>query len=390
MGRHYGMDWLRIGAFALLILYHVGMVFVSWPYHVKTANPSDAVAVPMQAINAWRLALLFVVSGYASRAIFTSDGTAALFAWGRTLRLIVPMIAAILVVVPPQPWIELATQHGYDRGYLYFWTHDYFRFGSLAGIILPTWQHLWFIAYLWAYTMIVAMLAAILPAWVKTGAAALGDRALAGPGMLAVPIALLLAHAWITWPGARETHGFFDDMPIHRVYFAMLLFGFYLRGSEKAWMAIRAYWPVAAVLAIASYAFVATIEIVYMGPVRVTPTIWAWFNAARAVQTWGAIVALIGIADRYWNHDHPWRAMLNEAVFPFYIIHQTVIVVVAGEMLRFGLHPAAEFAILVLATVAGCWAFYLGGRNIPMLRPLIGLRLRPRWRGALPGMSQPA
>jgi hypothetical protein len=34
------------------------------------------------------------------------------------------------------------------------------------------------------------------------------------------------------------------------------------------------------------------------------------------VQGWNAIIALIGIADRYWNRDHRWRATLNEAVFP--------------------------------------------------------------------------
>ena len=69
MARHYGLDWLRIGAFALLILYHVALVYVPWQFHVKTAAPVDWIAIPMMAINAWRLILLFVVSGYASRAL---------------------------------------------------------------------------------------------------------------------------------------------------------------------------------------------------------------------------------------------------------------------------------------------------------------------------------
>ena len=36
-GRHFGLDWLRIGAFGLLILYHVGMVFAPWDWVVKSA-----------------------------------------------------------------------------------------------------------------------------------------------------------------------------------------------------------------------------------------------------------------------------------------------------------------------------------------------------------------
>ena len=91
-----------------------------------------------------------------------------------------------------------------------------------------------------------------------------------------------------------------------------------------------------------------------------------------------AIVALIGLADRYWNRDHPWRATLNEAVFPFYVIHQATIVVVAYWLIGRGIDPAVQFVVLVAATAAGCWAFYLVGRTITPLRPFIGLRLRRR------------
>ena len=74
MDRHYGLDWLRIGAFGLLIFYHVGMVFVPWDFHVKTSHPAEWVAIPMLATNSWRLMLLFVVSGYASRALLLKGG----------------------------------------------------------------------------------------------------------------------------------------------------------------------------------------------------------------------------------------------------------------------------------------------------------------------------
>jgi peptidoglycan/LPS O-acetylase OafA/YrhL len=104
---------------------------------------------------------------------------------------------------------------------------------------------------------------------------------------------------------------------------------------------------------------------------------------------WGAIVALLGIADRFWNRERPYRAMLTEAVFPFYIIHQTIIVVLGWYLLRFALPGSIEFAILLIATVAGCWVFYFGGREIPLLRPLIGLR-RSAGRGRTAVPAPPA
>ena len=98
------------------------------------------------------------------------------------------------------------------------------------------------------------------------------------------------------------------------------------------------------------------------------------FMIVRLVQGWATIVALVGIADRYGNRDHPKRAMLAEAVFPFYIIHQTIIVAVGWYLLRAGVSAMPSFLILVAATVIGCWLFYAIGRSIGWLRPLIGLQ----------------
>ena len=96
----------------------------------------------------------------------------------------------------------------------------------------------------------------------------------------------------------------------------------------------------------------------------------------RLVQGWASIVALVGIADRFADRDHPWRAMLAEAVFPFYIVHQTIIVVVGYALLRGGVPPLPFFLVLFAATITGCWLFYAIGRSIGWLRPLIGLQRR--------------
>jgi len=102
-GRHYGMDWLRIGAFGLLILYHLGMFFVPWDWHVKTARPMDWVAIPMLATNSWRLVLLFIVSGYATAKILGRGLPASKFLSDRSARLLIPVIIAAILIIPPQP-----------------------------------------------------------------------------------------------------------------------------------------------------------------------------------------------------------------------------------------------------------------------------------------------
>jgi glucans biosynthesis protein C len=100
------------------------------------------------------------------------------------------------------------------------------------------------------------------------------------------------------------------------------------------------------------------------------------------------VIALFGIADRFWNRDAPWRATLAEAVFPVYIAHQTIMVFVSYWLRDKGLTALPEFMLLCGSVAVGSWLFYLIGREIGPLRPLIGLkRQRAPKRGAA---TQPA
>src|SRR5690606_38302857 len=102
--------------FGLLILYHVGMVFVPWGFQVKTAHPLVGAEIPMFLTSPWRLSLLFVVSGYASRALLSRSAGVRGFLKGRASRLAVPLLFGMALIVPPQTWVEVTTQHGYAQG----------------------------------------------------------------------------------------------------------------------------------------------------------------------------------------------------------------------------------------------------------------------------------
>ena len=371
--RHYGMDWLRIGAFGLLIFYHIGMYFVPWGWHVKIAAPIDWVQIPMMATNSWRLPLLFLVSGYASAALFAKTEGAGAFMRSRSARLLIPLAFGIIVVIPVQPWIELVTQHDYEHGFAHFWLYDYFRFGTLEGIVLPTWQHLWFVVYLFVYTALAALLLAVLPAAARARIADTAARWLGGWGMLMVPFAVWLA-ILLAFPGHRDTHALFDDSPAHLHFLVPFFIGWLLRVRPALFDAVARCWPVAAVLALAAYVWI--VWAMWAAPGEGPPPagIVTPFMIVRLVQGWASIVALVGVADRWWNRDHPRRAMLAEAVFPFYIVHQTIIVVAGWYLLQARVAALPAFLILIVATVTGCWLFYAIGRSIGWLRPLIGLQ----------------
>jgi len=375
-GRHHGIDWLRIGAFHLLILYHIGMVFVPWEWHVSADDAVEWAVLPMVAINAWRLTLLFTVSGFASAAMLARRRDLPAFARNRAVRLGLPLVFGMLVITPVQPWIQLTTQRGYTHDFGWFYLHDYFRFGTLGGMPLPAWQHLWFVAYLIVYTAILILLLALPERLRRSGPAVAGLLArplllLLLPIVIAIPIRL----AWFAT--AEDNHNLAGDWVAHIRHLPAFLFGYLLYGSSGLWRAVRQDAVAAALLAIMSTIAVVLIVWAYPGTRPISTGMRQLYQMCRIVQGWATILALLAVADRWWNHDHPWRATLAEAVFPFYLIHQTIIIVVGWLLLGTPTSNLARLAILVVATLGGCWLFYLVGRRLGPLRPLIGLRRLP-------------
>ncbi len=369
--RRYDLDWLRFGAFGLLILYHVGMVFVPWDYHIKTAHPARWVEAPMLLTNAWRMALLFVISGVAARHLLAKLERPGAFARARTARLAVPLLFVMVALAPPTLWVDVTVNHGYARGLLAFWAGDYWRFDKSLGVVVPTWDHLWFVVYLWLYCLILAAAAALVRDGTRLQARF--DTLFGGARLVTLPIAWLVAVRLLLGNRFPETHALVDDWQMHLVYGGAFVFGIGLAGSRTLWAGIARVWRPMAVAALIGWAVVVWADLGLADDVTLGAVALVAVRTARAVQTWGAIVALLGLAAHFWNHDHRWRATLTEAVFPAYIVHQPLIVGLEFALRPFGLPGWGEAAILIPATAAGCAAFYLIGRRVGWLRPLIGL-----------------
>ncbi len=375
--RRFGLDWLRIGAFGLLIFYHIGMYFVPWGWHIKSPQPVAWLELPMLALNAWRLPLLFAISGVASRFLIAkapaSSGHRGLaFGRSRAGRLLPALLFGSFVIVAPQAWVDVTVNHDYRQSFGWFYRHDYFSFSDRLGIILPTWNHLWFVAYLLVYSWILALVL-MLPASARAALQNGFDRLLGGRRLFIVPALYFLFCGLVLAPRFPETHALVDDWKAHAVYFACFAFGVGVARSQRLWHAIDIRWPVHAALALGGFAVVAFAHVYWPANAAVPPPLMVLYEAARVLQGWGAILALFGFANTHWHHDSAARRYLTEAVFPYYIAHQTIIVMVAWWLRTYALSNGIRFAILALATVAGCGLFYEIARRSGPLRPLFGL-----------------
>lgn len=371
-GRHYGLDWLRIAAFGILIVYHIGMVFAPWVWVIQTNHHFEWLIVPMSLVTPWRLGLLFAVSGYASWHLLAKTRDSAAFAASRSKRLLIPLAFGMAVLVPVEMWIRVH-EAGYPHGYLRFWASDYWRWGEYYGRLFPSWEHLWFVAYLWAYTMV---LAAVLAYGTARGGAlvrAAVDWLAQGLRVVWVPTVLLACAKVVLLFLVEDEHGLLRDWGGHSQYFPMFVAGFLLAGHAQLWPALQRSWKAAAVLAMVSGATVAWVELLHPGEAIPSHAVVAAERAAQAAMAWSMTIVLFTLADRYWNRDHRWRKTIAEAVFPFYLIHQPAIVLITWWSLPLKLNAAVEFATLLTGTAAICVLFYLIGREVGWLRPLIGL-----------------
>lgn len=369
--RHYGMDWLRIGAFALLILYHIAMVFAPWHWVVKSQTTYPALIAPMALLTPWRLALLFAVSGYASAKLLARSATLKSFVASRNARLLVPLAIAMAVLVPIEMWVRVRAG-GYPAGYLHFWAHDYWRSGRFFGIEFPSWEHMWFVAYLWAYTLVLAGVLSL-----KRSAVPLVAWIGAGPRLLWTPIAALATAKLSLMFVVPERQGLLSDWGGHVEYGAMLAFGFLVARHPVLWHAIhRAARPAMAIAAVAG-AIVVAVELSYPGEHVPPHATMALDRIARIAMAWSMTLLLFDLAERLLNRDHRWRGPLARGVFPAYILHHPAIVLTAWWTLPLGLPAAGEFALLVAACGAVCLGGYWLGSRIGWLGAAIGLPPRP-------------
>lgn len=372
--RRYDLDWLRILAFGLLVFYHVGMFYVPWDWHVKSVHAGPGAEPLMMLLNPWRLSLLFFISGVAFAFLHDKLGSAR-FAAERTKRLLPVIVFGMIVVVMPQTYFQLREMGEIEPGILAFWPRYIFGW-EIAGIEVPTWNHLWYVVYLLVYALTLAILLPLLKAFGR-GPGQFLTRAWAsrlGPIFLIIlPFIPLMVWRVTLVPHFETTHNLVNDWANHAISFTFVLYGVYAARSESFWRCVDRALPVTLTMTILLGAVLTPVWMNFDSLLDQPVALWA-ARAGRVAYAWVMILSLLGLARRFLSGDGPVRRYLTEAIFPVYILHQTLTVSAGYVLTRSGLDVWTEFAAVTAITFAGSFAGFELVRRVAILRPVFGLK----------------
>jgi len=378
--RRYDLDWLRVLVFGLLILYHIGMFYVTWDFHVKSVHVGPTFEPVMKLLNPWRLSLLFFISGIAIRFAINKSNLAS-FTKRRTKILLIPIVFGMAVVVAPQAWLELLEKGETNLGFTGFYL-QYLSASPDFSIIVPTWNHLWYVVYLLAYTLIIVPFARLL----STGMTGVGSKItnllfrgrLGIIWLLVLPVAIFWIHYFVLKPIFPSTHALIDDWANHQLYFAIFIFGYLIAKDSMFWGAVeRALVP--AGLLVVSLSVISCV--VWYLEFKASASDWyifAEFWSERVRKTgfaWFSIVFLLSAAYHWLNKPSPLLSYMTEAIFSWYILHQTLIIVFGYWLTRQGLSFIGEFLLLVVSTYLACFLLHeFIIRRHRFTRPLFGMK----------------
>lgn len=339
--RLYFLDWLRVLAFGLLVFYHTGLIFVDWGFHISNDVSSESLKFPMLFVNQWRLPLLFFVSG---AGIYFALGkrTAGMFAKERFIRIFIPLVIGIFVVVPPQLYFQWkhqgVFQGSYGEFYPLFFQHI-------------TWNHLWFLVYLFAFTFFALPLFLYLRS--RSGKEIVQRIASVLSGkkcILVLTVPLFLIELWLreTWPDNRNL---VTDWYNVAFYCLLMVYGYFFASSAKLWEEMEQYRKMYLLFGLISFSLIYfgwhQPGINFLETVTGGKFLFDFFKCFNIV-CW--VFCFLGFSRHYLNKNSPALQYLNKAVYPFFILHQTVLIAIGFYIIQWDITVTGKFFLIVAGT----------------------------------------
>ena len=359
--RRYDLDWLRVIAIILVLYFHTAMIFAEGSdWHIK----NDQLSSIWTEFNFWltkfRMPLLFFISGVGSYfALRKRKG--GQYLKERHNRLVIPLIFAMFFVVPPQIYMERIFNGASYTSFLDFYPSTFNMIPYPEGNL--SWHHMWFVLYLFVYSAVA------LPAFLflrSEKGAKLMDKIKwlsdsANIYWIALPT-MIIYLTLVQW--FPRTNDLIHDWGYLAYWFTFFFAGYLVACQKGLWESIERNRRRSLQLAIACIVFINFFRWNQIEPWNSDLT---WMNnefsihaflAFIPIDGWFWLLALLGYAKKYLNKSTPWLSYANEGIYPFYILHQTIIIVLGYYIIQVQESVFAKYLFISTLSLVGSVAIY--------------------------------
>ncbi|MEQ8470661.1 MAG: acyltransferase family protein [Marinoscillum sp.] len=357
MERRHDIDWLRIIAILLVLYFHTAMLFTAHSdWHIQNAERSDLWGEFNFWLSRFRMPLLFFVSGYGT-FLALRKRSAWTYIKERHNRLLIPLVFSMLVIVPPQIYFERIFNGA---------TFSYFEFypTTFSGKAYPegnlSWHHMWFVCYLFIYSVVG------LPIflWLKSDKGSLLlDRFIQKSknfhGVLLMLPTILLGGLWTYWN--ESYNNLIGDLPWHPYWFSFFFMGFITGKSPGIWNAIanhRRLYLGLSLLSILIVNYVRWNDINFSGLNEISPIFGYTYLFLLGANTWFWLLSALGYGKQYLNKPSKILPYANRAIYPFYILHQTIIIIIGYYVIQTEESILAKYIFVSTLSLVGSLAIY--------------------------------
>jgi glucans biosynthesis protein C len=372
--RRYDFDWLRVLLILTVFVFHSLHFFDSRDWHVKISTESIAADIGMTFLSRWMMPSIFIVSGAATYYAL-GKGKERKYLKDRTLRLAVPLVFGLFTHVILQGYLEGLNHKTFAGSFWEFYATRFNGLDRLGGNFNWIGNHLWYLEMLFIFSLICLPLFI----WLKTGAGRpfldwLG-RVLSAPGAIYLMILPTMILALLLNPksGSILTSEDFGGWNIinHLVFF---LFGFLLGSSEKIQEAIRRVrWislPVGIIVFLAGGA-----AYFILGDRPFNSVEYKLMMITSSVIAWTWILTIFGFGMGRLNFRNAFLDYAGEAVMPFYLLHQSVLLVVGYLAVDWAMPDFLKWVFILLVSFALIMGLYeIVIRRVNVLRVLFGMK----------------
>ena len=372
--RLYYIDWLRVLAILGVFLFHSTNVFNTMPFHIKNAEQSDIITAVQAFFFPWGMALFFMIAG-AGTWFALKRRTSGQYVKERSDRLLLPFVVGSIILSPLQLYFEWnhKVQTGVFAGsFLQFVAS--LPWGPNPRIFAVVGYHLWFLGFLFMFSL----LALPLFQWVRRG---VGQRLVSRlaqvcrhRGGILIFVVLPLVARLSLQPFFPYEHDWADFFFL----FSFFVIGYLVISDEQFREAVRRDWPIT--LGVGTAAFfgamaitLSTGELNIEGAPRNMQDFAWWGLFVICGWCWTAFTLFIGM--RFLNFSNRVLRYGQEAILPFFVVHQPVIIVIAYFVVQLNAALVPKLLIVVVGSFVVSLALYqFVIRRVGVLRVAFGMK----------------